>query len=151
MWKSIIRAGLIAGLLDIAAASIQAYLIRGTTPGQILQFIASGFFGSSAYEGGMVMMMWGLFFHFVIAMSCAICFFILFKPLHLEKLAWWLNAILIGLVAWLVTNLIVLPYSQIGSRPFVLHQVLIAVVILIVCIGGPLSLIAKNHFIHNRE
>ncbi|MBK8505754.1 MAG: hypothetical protein IPL46_28290 [Saprospiraceae bacterium] len=55
MWKSIIHAGLIAGMLDITAATFQAYLMRGTTPGQILQFIASGVFGSLAYEGGMAM------------------------------------------------------------------------------------------------
>jgi hypothetical protein len=145
--KTILQAGLLAGILDITADSIQAYLMRGTTPGQILQFIASGAFGPAAFEGGTRMMLWGLLFHFLIATSCAICFFLLYRPLHLFRLPWWMNAILIGIVAWVVTNLIILPLSRIGSRALVLKNVLMAVGILMVCIGVPVALIARNYFV----
>jgi hypothetical protein len=66
---------LLAGTLDIVAACIRAYTANGVTPDRVLQYIAAGVFGKSAYTGGYGMMAWGLFFHFIIASACVACFF----------------------------------------------------------------------------
>ncbi|HET9747648.1 MAG TPA: hypothetical protein VFP97_18150, partial [Chitinophagaceae bacterium] len=74
--SSALSAGLLAGALDIIAACIHAYLARGTQPQQVLRFIASGVFGKDAANGNM-MIVWGLLFHFLIAISFTLCFFVL--------------------------------------------------------------------------
>ena len=147
MWKSILKAGLIAGTLDIIAASVQAYLVAGITPGKLLQFVASGAFGKTAFDGGVQMMAWGLIFHYIIAISCAACFFLFYRAFTpLKKLHWFVNAIFIGVIAWAITNLLVIPISQIGPRHFTFVNTTVAILILIVCIGIPISITAKKYF-----
>ena len=43
------KATAVAGSLDICAAFIQAYLVKGSTPDIILKYIASGLFGKDAF------------------------------------------------------------------------------------------------------
>src|SRR5262245_34323410 len=76
-----LTAGLIAGTLDITAACINAYLKNGTTPAQVLKGVAKGAFGEAAISGGPVMAIWGLVFHFIIAMSFTFFFFFLARQI----------------------------------------------------------------------
>src|ERR1700741_772263 len=46
--KTILFAGLTAGVLDILAAFISAYIVNGVTPDRVLRFVASGVFGREA-------------------------------------------------------------------------------------------------------
>ncbi|HRD43169.1 MAG TPA: hypothetical protein PLN30_05430, partial [Ferruginibacter sp.] len=89
----------------------------------------------------------GLFFHFMIAFSCTALFFVLFprfKFLHQSILV---NAVLIALVAWVVTNLVVMPLSRVEQGAFIFSRVLIAIGILIICIGLPIAVSAKRYFL----
>ena len=47
-FASALTAGLVAGILDITAACIHAYLRNGTTPEQVLRGIAGGAFGKES-------------------------------------------------------------------------------------------------------
>ena len=76
---SALTAGLVAGSMDITAACIHAYLRNGTTPEQILRGIAGGAFGKEAAANGNMMIVWGLLFHFLIAISFTFFFFLLAK------------------------------------------------------------------------
>ncbi|MGH9908552.1 MAG: hypothetical protein ACRD8U_23585 [Pyrinomonadaceae bacterium] len=49
--KVILWAGLIAGVLDITAASVTT-LVRGGRPTRMLQSIASGVLGAASFQGG---------------------------------------------------------------------------------------------------
>ena len=68
---SIWKAGLLAGLLDIAAALIQYAANGGKTPSIVFKFIASGVFGRKAFAGGTAMIVAGFIFHLLIALSFA--------------------------------------------------------------------------------
>jgi hypothetical protein len=57
-----------------------------------------------------------------------------------------ITAVAYGLFVWCVMNLVVVPSTQIGSRPVELTNALINIAILIVCIGLPLSLIARAYY-----
>jgi len=57
-----------------------------------------------------------------------------------------LTGILYGIFVWMIMNLVVVPLSSIGKRPFVFVSVLINVLILIVCIGIPLSFMANKFY-----
>jgi uncharacterized membrane protein YagU involved in acid resistance len=146
MWKSIILTTLLAGTLDITAACINAYQSAKITPDIILKYIASGAFGNAAFSGGMGMMMYGILFHFIIAFACTFAFFLLYTTLSFLKKSIFLNAVLIGIIAWFVTTIIIIPLSKIPPNPIKVSQALIAILILIICIGLPVAYAAKRYF-----
>ena len=146
MWKTIIITTLIAGTLDIIAACTNAYLTAQTPPDIILKYIASGVFGTSAFSGGITMILFGLFFHFIIVFACTVSFFWLYEKLPFLKQNILLNAVLIGAVAWFVTNVIIIPLSKISNSTFDFNSALIAVCILFVCVGLPVAYMAKRYY-----
>lgn len=137
---------LIAGVLDICAACIQAYISAGLMPSFVLKYIASGAFGKSAFDGGVGMMMVGLLFHFIIVFACTTIFFLLYPKMEWLHVSITLNSVLIALVAWGVTNLLILKMSQIPNRPIHLVPSFIAIGILVITIGLPLNVFAKKYY-----
>ena|SRR6187551_3565579 len=146
MWRAILKTALVAGTCDIVAACIQSYVVNGTMPSRVLRYVASGVFGKSAFTGGDEMMAWGLLFHFIIAFSCTVCYFLLYPKIEILKRSWVTDAVLVGVVAWCVTNLIVVPMSNTPKFPFDIMKVPISLSILIVCIGLPIAYGADVYF-----
>lgn len=145
--SKIIKAGVIVGTLDILSAFIYYSIKTGKNPLNILLFIASGLFGKEAFTGGnKMMMMIGLILHYFIAFAFTIFFFWIFpriKGFAKNKL---LAGIVYGIFIWVVMNLAVVPLSNISSRPFDVTNAIINVLILIVCIGIPLSYLASRFY-----
>jgi hypothetical protein len=146
--KYILFTTLVAGLMDISAAFLSAWLNKGTRPSIVLQYIASAVFGRSAFQQP-VMMMVGLLFHFTIVFACVICFFYAYERIYFLKMNLLLNAFLVALIAWTVTALII-QFSRITFQPFTLFGILRAVAILFFCIGIPISYSAKKYYCSNR-
>ncbi|MCB0664866.1 MAG: hypothetical protein KDC80_03545 [Saprospiraceae bacterium] len=146
MWKSSIKAGVIAGSLDISAAFFEAYLTRDVMPGDVLKFIASGILGDAAFQGGFLTMLLGLLSHYMIAIICSDCFYLFYRPFSLQKISWAVNALLIAIIAWIVTNQLIIPFSHIGPRPFEFSNFLVSVSILLLCVGVPIAIFARNYF-----
>jgi len=149
-FASALTAGLIAGILDITAACIHAYLRNGTTPEQILRGIAGGAFGKEAAANGNMMIVWGLLFHFLIAISFTFFFFLLAKMIPSLVKYPIPVAIAYGAFVWLFMRYVVLNYiSTIKIRPITgkeatIHAI-IGAVILMICIGLPNALLAKRY------
>lgn len=141
----LLKAGLLVGTLDITSAFIY-YFIRTGQPTvlNVLNYVASGLFGKAALTGGIGMQLAGLLLHYCIAFSFTIFFFWLFSRVKILSENRLLTGIGYGIFIWLVMNLIVVPSSKIGTRPFVLLNALINVLILIICIGIPLSFMATR-------
>jgi hypothetical protein len=148
-FSRIIKAGLIVGTLDIVSACIY-YFIKtgGSNPLNVLKFVASGIFGKEASSGGNKMIIAGLIFHYLIAFAFTIFFFWLYSKTHVLSRNKILTGILYGVFVWVVMNLVVIPLSNIPSRPFNLVNSIINAAILVVCIGIPLSFMA-NRFYRN--
>ena len=147
---AILLTGLVAGLLDIVAACTQYYINTGKGPGNVLRYVASGVFGKKAFIGGATMAAWGLLFHFIIAFGLTIFYFWLYP-----KLSWLgknkiVAGLLYGIFAWLVTNLIIVPLSLAPTGPLVISKALIAMLILMFCIGLPISLLANKHYLYKK-
>jgi hypothetical protein len=140
----ILLTGLLTGTLDALGAIIWSHKIKAAS---IFKYIASGAFGKEALDGGNNMVWWGIFFHFIIAFAFTAVFY-LYYPKFLSVLKnKYLVAIVFGLITWLVTNLIIVPLSEIGWRPY--HHVLpvlIGMTILILAIGLPIVLIADKQY-----
>ena len=137
--KKIIKAGLIVGALDILAACIQYYIKTGKNPERVLKFIASGVFGKAANTNGNIMILWGLIFHFFIAFSFTLFFFWLTDKIPSVLKNKLLTGAVYGIFIWSVMKFLVLPLSNTHKIPFNFINAIIAILILIVCIGIPLA------------
>ena len=143
----ILKAGLLVGTLDILAAFLYFFIQTGNDKVSIvLKYIASGVFGKSAMSGGVDMIIAGLVFHYIIAFAFTLVFFWLFPKIKIVRQHTVLTGILYGAFIWAVMNLVVVPLSGIGSRPFNWENALINLLILIVCMGIPLSLMALVYY-----
>jgi uncharacterized membrane protein YagU involved in acid resistance len=142
--RTVLTAGLIAGLLDITAACIKFYSNTGKGPAPVLQFVASGIFGKKAFTGGNEMLAWGLFFHFLIAVGFATLYVLLFRQYSFIRKNSIVSGIVYGVVAWSVMNLLVIPLSHAPAQPFVLKKAVISLLIIVFMIGLPIALITRK-------
>jgi uncharacterized membrane protein YagU involved in acid resistance len=145
--KKIVLAGLLVGTLDILAAFIDVYIATGKSPLIVLNYIASGIMGKTAFAGGAGMAFLGLLLHFVIAFAFTFLFFWLYSKSNLLSKNLVVTGIIYGVFIWLVMNLMVVPLSNVNHTPLSamkIQKVLKAVLILIFMIGLPLSFITNN-------
>ena len=144
LWKVIAGATLLVGTLDISDAFI-FYGLRGISPIRILQGIASGVLGRTAFGMGHRSALLGLFFHFFIAFSATCVFLLAARKLPLAHRPWLYGA-LFGVALYIVMNYIVLPLSKIGLRPMPpLVPLVNGIAALVFCIGIPLAFIARRY------
>lgn len=144
--NTILLAGFVAGLMDIAAAIISYYIRTQNEPTKLFQFIASGVFGKEAFTGGTTMVLLGLLFHFMLAYIFAIAFYLIYPKIKLLSRNKIITGIVYGAIVWVIMNLVVLPLSNTPKLPFDPTQAAIGMAILMVCIGLPISLIVHRHY-----
>jgi hypothetical protein len=146
MRRQIFKATAIAGALDITAACIQAYLVKGTAPDIVLKYIASGLFGKDAFTGGFGYVLAGLLIHFFITFACTVTYFSVYPKIKLLHYNILLSALFVALIAWTITTRIIIPLSRIQPAPFDFTKAGIAIAILFFCIGLPITLFAKDFY-----
>jgi hypothetical protein len=145
--RKILQAGLLVGTLDITAASIQYIITTQKNPVRILWYIASAVFGKEAYNlHPALMAVCGLLFHYLIAITFTVLFFLIYPTIISFAKNRVLTGIVYGLFVWSVMNLVVVPFSRITTSPVKFPQSFIQMGILIVCIGLPLSFMAHRYF-----
>ncbi|MES2734640.1 MAG: hypothetical protein V4714_23025 [Bacteroidota bacterium] len=144
--KTIIGAGLLAGILDIIVPMVMYATSTGKSPLNVLRFIASGVFGSQAFGGGVPMAIWGLIFHFFIAYAFTVVFFFAYPKIRSISSGKVLTGVGYGVFVWLVMNLIVLPLANTPQATFNLWQAIKGILILMMAFGLPLSLIVHKYY-----
>ena len=117
----ILRAALIGGacvaVLDISGAMVLAYARSGVEPIAVLQSVASGALGKSAYAGGITTALLGLAMHTGIALVAATVFMLAASRVPALTRRPWLWGPLHGLGVWAVMYLIVLPQRWPNNFP----------------------------------
>ncbi len=116
-YKTILFAGLVAGILDGLDAVVYIGLISGIPVHRIFQFIASGLLGISSFRGGTATVALGVLLHFVIATGAAATFYALST-----KLRWMLQQPLLwgpvfGIGVFLFMHYLVVPLSAAPKQP----------------------------------
>ncbi len=139
-------AGFVAGTLDILAACIQFYISTGRGPVPVLRYISSAVLGKKAYQSIIPSALFGLFLHYLVAFIFTVFFFWIYPKLRLQLVNKFLLAIIYGVIVWLIMNLVVVRLSYAPQGPFVFDKALLAMAILVVCIGLPLSFIIGKHY-----
>lgn len=146
MLRTIAWVGLLAGSLDILSAFVQAYLVRGTSPVLVLQYIASGAVGKAAFAGGWQIALLGLLFHFIIAYSFTALFFIVYPSIKFLSRSIVLTAVIYGIFIYIAMNQVVLRFTKVPPGAFHVNKALIATAILIVAIGLPVAYFARKFY-----
>ena len=148
--RTILAAGLTAGALDILGAIIvYVYIMNVTTVMRLLQGIARGAFGRSAFNGGMAMALAGLGFHFIIAFSFTVFYFVIFPFIPFLGKQKIISGLLYGIFIWCIMNLIVLPLLHVAPVPTKWDSIVRSAGILMACVGIPVSLIISRHYRSN--
>jgi len=141
---AIFYGGLTAGILDAADGVVANYFIGGLNPIQVLQFIASGFYGTAAFQKGLSGALVGLVAHFFIAFAFAAIYVgaARFLPLSRRDAAMW--GMIYGIAVFIVMNLVVLPHTAVVKSPFSLPLLLNGVLGHALLVGLPIALAARR-------
>ena len=140
---AILVGGSIGGALDITYATVFSAL-RGVAPMRILQSVASGLVGGSAYTGGVPTAALGLGLHFMIAYLLAAIFYGASRRLPVLVNHPFVSGALYGAVVFAVMNLVVIPLSAFpGKLKFVPVVVASGLLVHMFCIGLPIALAAR--------
>jgi hypothetical protein len=132
---SILIGGAVAGTLDIAGAFI-------TIGWGVCRNIAGGILGPSAKQGGIGTWFFGLFLHFLIAVTIAAIYCLSSKRLTFLREHFFVCGLFYGIAAWLVMNLVVLPLSAKHLHgPFQLHDMIQGILVHMFLIGLPIAFI----------
>jgi hypothetical protein len=141
-FRAIAITGLIVGAMDITSALIMA-IARGSTAMRLLQFVASGVLGRSAFDGGLPTAALGLALHFVVAFAVVTVFAIGRCRSAALREHPFISGICYGLLVYAVMNLVVLPLSAAKPRHAVVPD-LIQITIHMFIIGVPTSLLLRR-------
>lgn len=116
-FRTLLTAGLLAGILDGLDAVVFIGWIEGVGVERVFQFIASGALGLRAFSGGIPAALLGVLFHFTIAISAAAVFYLLTRtwkwPLRAPSPA----GAIYGLAVFLFMHYLVVPMSAAPKQP----------------------------------
>jgi hypothetical protein len=143
-YKTILLAGVIAGLLDITAAVVTT-ILREKPPLRMLQSIASGLLGLNSYNGGLKTAAFGLLLHFIIATGWAAVFYAVSRKVGFLVRQPIISGLLYGIFVFCIMNLAVLPLSAFPHKvTFPLSNTIIGVTVIMFCVGLPIALIVRR-------
>jgi hypothetical protein len=148
--KAVLSAGLLCGVLDIAAAFLH-HGLRGVSPVRILQAIASGLLGTSSFRGGAATAALGALLHFAIAFTAAAVYYAAARRMHWLLRHPVLAGLLYGSAVHLFMQFVVLPLSAVRSTPFQLDQFLIGLGIHMLFVGMPISHVVAYYYARERR
>lgn len=132
-WLAIGVGGLIAGVVDLAQASI---LFGWGIPFAI----AAGLLGPRAFQGGAGIFILGVFLHFFIAVSVTAIYYGVSRKLRFMTEYPLVCGLFYGMAVENVMNLIVSPLSALHARgPYRLHDLILGLAVHAVTIGLPVS------------
>jgi hypothetical protein len=147
LYKRLLITGLIAGTLDILSAYTSIFIRTGHISKHMFQYIAGGALGlKNTLDGGVPIILLGIFFHYFIAFSFVVFFFYLYSKNRVFGLNKYFAALLYGFFIWAVMNFVVLQLSALPSPTIKLGNALLDGSILAVMIGLPSALSASAYY-----
>ncbi|HKE55390.1 MAG TPA: hypothetical protein VKB46_01770 [Pyrinomonadaceae bacterium] len=143
-YQPILLGGAIAGSLDLTGAMVTAWLRTGTTPVQLLQFVASGLLGPAAFSGGAKTAAVGAVSHYFIATTVTAVYFLASRKIKFLTAQPVVAGLLYGIAVYLFMNFVVLPFSRVTRGHPTLTGRLIGMLVIMFCIGLPIALIVRR-------
>ena len=141
---AILVGGLIGGAIDITYA-VGFSALRGVAPMRILQSVASGLLGASAFEGGIPTAVLGFFLHFFIALSWAAIFYLASRRIDFLTRRPIVSGVFYGVIIYFFMNLVVLPLSAFPRKvTFPAILLITGLLVHMFGIGVPISLASRK-------
>jgi uncharacterized membrane protein YagU involved in acid resistance len=144
-FNTILLGGLVAGILDATNGVIAYYLAFRMNPIQVLQYIASGAFGSASFQGGLLTAGAGVLFHFFIAFTVATIFYFSSRLIPWLRQNFVTSGLIFGAAVYLVMNYLVLPLSAVAPSAFSLPLFLNGVIGHALFVGLPIAWFASRY------
>lgn len=141
--KTIVCGGLVVGILDGIAASLNA-IFAGRDPAVVWQYVASGLIGKSSYDFGWKSIILGLLIHLFIAFSVTTVYYAASRRFPTLVRRARLFGALYGAAVYFVMALVVTPLSAAPKLPFSFSSTLVGLLIHVVCVGLPIALIVQQ-------
>ena len=135
-------AGLLSGIIDLTATSILVKT-QGVPIERLLQTIASGALGPSAFQEGKKTAAMGVFFHFFIAFFAALIYYAISRKMSALIDYPLFSGVVYGSAVHLVMSRIVVPLSAAPKREFSAKAFLTQLIIHIFCVGLPIALVVS--------
>jgi hypothetical protein len=111
--SAIFLGGLIAGAIDIGAAS----LITGRNPAFIMQVIAGGLLGKASFGGGAATVILGAVLQELMGVLIAAIYVVGLKSLRGLLRRWIFSGLVYGVIVFFVMNYVVVPLSAWKAAP----------------------------------
>ena len=146
-FKRVLLTALGAGTLDILSAYTNYFIRTGKMSRKMFQYIAGGALGlENTLNAGAPVILLGVFFHYFIAFSFTLFFFLLYRKIRLSAVNPYIMALLYGIFIWAVMNLVVLPLSRLPRGRLDAGRAAVDALILAVMIGLPVVFSARAYF-----
>lgn len=142
--SAIVLAGLACGVMDISAAFV-TWGVRGVKPTQVLQGVASGWFGPASFQGGMKTVILGAVFHFLIAFTAAAVYYTASRYIPFMTRQAIISGVIYGVAVYAFMYYLVLPLSNARRGSPTIAATIIAIVTHMVCVGLPIALIVRRY------
>jgi uncharacterized membrane protein YagU involved in acid resistance len=138
----IVLAGSVCGVLDLMSAAA-LFKLKGGSLERMLQFIASGALGQSAFQGGKRSAALGLLFHFSIAFTAAAVYYVASRSLSFLVTQAVVCGILYGVLIHLFMSFVVIPLSR-TKRKFSASAFLSQLAVHMFIVGLSISLVVRH-------
>lgn len=142
--RTIFVAGLVAGVLDLTAACVFAWVRAGVAPVRIFHSVASGVLGSRAFTGGTRAAALGIALHFLIATTAAAVYYFASRKIRFLIDQPIVAGLTYGVLVYLFMNFVVLPLSAVAQRPVPLSGRVYGALIIMFFVGLPVALIVRR-------
>jgi uncharacterized membrane protein YagU involved in acid resistance len=128
--------GFFAGLADFIYPTARS-VIAGNSWMQPWKFVASGWFGAPALEGGVGMVAVGVASHFLICFVAAALLYVVVSRVKWVPRQWTVLGILYGVAFLVAMNYVILPLSGVARSIYPLGEIHIAAIVHILVVGWP--------------
>lgn len=143
---AVLLTGITVGILDGAAALLNAWFRSAIPPARVFQYIASAMFGRDAYSGGGGMIAAGVFLHFLVAIIWSAIFFVAFPRIPVLRRNKWLVGCAYGIAVWLLMNFVVLPLTQVPPLNFTWQGVVTGLLIHMFVVGVTIVFMVRRWY-----
>jgi hypothetical protein len=142
--RAILIGGAAVGILDAADGVVWAGVTAGQNPIQVLQWIATGLLGPSAFQGGLAAAGLGAMIHFALSYGFTTAFVIAFRNIQAVRSHWVAFGLGWGALVWAFMNLLVLPSSPVPQAAFTVGALVNGVIGHALTVGLAAAYVAKR-------
>ena len=149
--RSIALSGMMVGLLHLIIQDGLVFSLLGQKPFiLVMQYVASGAMGNTAFAGGFTIALLGLIIHFLISFVVAGVFILSAERISLLRRNIILSSLLYGVGIFVVLYVLILPLSAAPLVPLQTMDVIELIIEHVLVIGLPLGLFVRRSMKTNR-